>query len=425
MDNCAIDIQGLGKRYRIGRAVTRAANAREAVQRAVLAPFKYLSTRVSSAEEDEILWALKDVTFSVQQGEVVGIIGRNGAGKSTLLKILSKITDPTNGQAIIRGRVNSLLEVGTGFHPELTGRENIYLNAAMHGMKRVEIDRSLDEIIGFSGIEKFIDTPVKRYSSGMYTRLAFAVAAHLDPDVLIVDEVLAVGDAQFQARCIEKMGAVASEGRTVLFVSHNMQAITSLCTRCVLVEGGCIVKDGSPQEVVAAYLESRIEYHAFKEWQGEDAPGNGMVRLRSIRVLSHDGRISYDHSLKAPVTLEMECEINDSPQRVHAGLHVYNRQNICLFAVTNHNDASWREIRSTPGCYRLRCTIPGNFLNDGRHHVHAFLVRDLTEIIVKEEGVVSFIVHDYGESRGGYVQQWVGAVRPQLPWEAERIREDH
>lgn len=423
MSENAIDIRGLGKRYRIGRAVTRAANAHEVVQRVIAAPFKYLSTRMSSAAEDEILWALKDVTFSVQQGEVVGIIGRNGAGKSTLLKILSKITDPTNGEAIIRGRVNSLLEVGTGFHPELTGRENIYLNAAMHGMKRADIDSSLDEIIGFSGISKFMDTPVKRYSSGMYTRLAFAVAAHLDPDVLIVDEVLAVGDAQFQARCIEKMGSVASEGRTVLFVSHNMQAITSLCTRCILMEGGCTVKDGLPQEVVETYLETNIVHRASREWPEDEAPpGSAAVTMRAVRVIAEDESVSYDYDMAKPITLEMECDVRDADAKVHVSFHVYNQQNICLFAVANHNDKHWTETRSEGGLFRIRCTIPGNFLNDGRHHVHAFMVQDLTKTIAKEEGVVSFHVHDYGASRGGYVQQWVGAVRPLLPWESEKMR---
>ena len=420
----AIEIQGLGKRYRIGRAVTQPANARDAIQRLLLAPFKYLSMRVRRAEEDEILWALKDVTFSVQQGEVVGIIGRNGAGKSTLLKILSKITDPTEGHASIRGRVNSLLEVGTGFHPELTGRENIYLNAAMHGMKRAEIDRSLDEIVAFSGIAKFIDTPVKRYSSGMYTRLAFAVAAHLDPDVLIVDEVLAVGDAQFQSRCIEKMGSVASEGRTVLFVSHNMQAITSLCTRCVLMENGMVVKDASPQETVEAYLETRIAHRASREWSPKEAPGNSAAMMRAVRVLAEDGSVSYDYNMAKPIILEVECEIHDAAAKVHVGFHVYNQQNICLFAVTNHTAREWIEARSKGGRCRVRCTIPGNFLNEGRHHVYAFLVQDLTKTIAKEEGVVSFHVHDYGESRGGYVQQWVGAVRPLLPWSVERVPEE-
>ena len=256
MSDAAIVVEGLGKMYRISKAVQRPANAREALVRGLASPFDYLKRKMQGPSEDEILWALKDVSFEVKEGEVLGIIGRNGAGKSTLLKILSRITEPTTGHAEIRGRVNSLLEVGTGFHPELTGRENIYMNAAMHGMKRREINAKLDEIIAFAEVEKFIDTPVKRYSSGMYTRLAFAVAAHLEPDILIVDEVLAVGDAAFQKKCLGKMQDVAGQGRTVLFVSHQMAAVASLCKSCILLEKGENRRRGDPSEVIAEYMNA-------------------------------------------------------------------------------------------------------------------------------------------------------------------------
>jgi lipopolysaccharide transport system ATP-binding protein len=267
MSDIAIRAENLSKRYRIGGPSTglrtgpqaRYKTIRESLVEAVQAPFHRLSSVVrgqSSVVSDETIWALKDVSFEVKRGEVVGIIGRNGAGKTTLLKVLSRITEPTEGYAEIHGRVGSLLEVGTGFHPELTGGENIYLNGAILGMKRAEIDRKFDEIVAFAEIEKFIDTPVKHYSSGMYVRLAFAVAAHLEPENLLVDEVLAVGDVAFQKKCMGKMGEVATEGRTVLFVSHNMTAIQSLCRRSILLDGGEIIFDGPTAHVVERYLSS-------------------------------------------------------------------------------------------------------------------------------------------------------------------------
>jgi lipopolysaccharide transport system ATP-binding protein len=254
MTDVAIQVEGLGKRYRIGRP--RQNNTlRDAFSDAIRAPFRWMRNH-STPGSDDTFWALRDVSFEVKRGEIVGVIGRNGAGKSTLLKILSRITEPTTGEARIYGRVGSLLEVGTGFHPELTGRENVYLNGAILGMKRREIARKFDEIVAFSEVEKFIDTPVKHYSSGMYVRLAFAVAAHLEPDILIVDEVLAVGDFAFQQKCLGRMGAVASGGHTVLFVSHNMAAIESLCDRGIVLEEGSVTFSGGQREAVARYHQS-------------------------------------------------------------------------------------------------------------------------------------------------------------------------
>jgi lipopolysaccharide transport system ATP-binding protein len=254
MGNTAVRVVGLGKRYRIGLRQRRPATLRETISRAAAAPFSYAASLLRLPSEDEILWALKDVSFEVPQGAVVGIIGRNGAGKSTLLKILSRITEPTEGYAELYGRVGSLLEVGTGFHPELTGRENIYLSGTILGMTRSEVGRKFDQIVDFSGIERFIDTPVKRYSSGMYVRLAFAVAAHLEPEILLVDEVLAVGDVEFQQKCLGKMSDVAGEGRTVLFVSHNMSAVRQLCETAMLLDAGMIHQKGSASECVDSYL---------------------------------------------------------------------------------------------------------------------------------------------------------------------------
>lgn len=280
-----VEARGVSKRYRLGvRAQPYAHNLRDALVGTLRAPLQWVRRRIS--RPDELLWALKDVSFNVTPGEVVGIIGRNGAGKSTLLKILSRITKPTSGEVDLYGRVGSLLEVGTGFHPELTGRENIFLNGAILGMQRSHIERKFDEIVAFAEIEKFLDTPVKRYSSGMYVRLAFAVAAHLEPEILIVDEVLAVGDAIFQKKCLGKIGDVAKEGRTVLFVSHNMAAVKSLCSRAMLLDSGRITHDGNVDDVVETYLLERSEV-ARTGVIPDEAPrlyGTGEAKLRSVTI---------------------------------------------------------------------------------------------------------------------------------------------
>ena len=282
MTDRVIQVEHLSKRYRIGLPPRRVAGYK-AVLHALKQPFRYLASTLREAREEEIIWALKDVSFEVAQGEVVGIIGKNGAGKSTLLKILSRITEPTEGRALIRGRVGSLLEVGTGFHPELTGRENIYLNGSVLGMKKAEIERKFDEIVEFSGVRKFLDTQVKRYSSGMSVRLAFSVAAHLQPEILLVDEVLAVGDAAFQKKCLGKMGDVAAQGRTVLFVSHNMVAVQNLCHRVILLDGGGIADEGRPDQVVSRYLPRDQDGARERSWPDlTSAPGNEFVRLRRV-----------------------------------------------------------------------------------------------------------------------------------------------
>lgn len=290
MGNLAIAVEHLGKRYRIGHAAKCPENFREAVRSFVGAPFQYLRSRLRPPSEDELIWALKDVSFEVNHGEVLGIIGRNGAGKSTLLKILSRITEPTEGQAQVYGRVGSLLEVGTGFHQELTGRENIYLNGAILGMRRAEIDRRFDAIVDFSGVEKFLDTPVKRYSSGMYVRLAFAVAAHLEPEILLVDEVLAVGDVEFQKKCLGKMGDVAKEGRTVLFVSHNMATISGLCNRVVVLSKGQLLIDSYPKDAIKQYLSETLELETLSTQDFGKRKGNRCFRFTRIEMLDANTR---------------------------------------------------------------------------------------------------------------------------------------
>jgi len=311
MSDIAIRVERLSKRYRIGGPQARYKTIRETLVETARAPFRRLAEVArgqARATSDETIWALKDVSFEVKRGEVVGIIGRNGAGKSTLLKILSRITEPTSGRAEIHGRVGSLLEVGTGFHPELTGRENIYLNGAILGMKKAEIERKFDEIVAFSEIEKFLDTPVKHYSSGMYVRLAFAVAAHLEPEILLVDEVLAVGDAAFQKKCLGKMGDVAREGRTVLFVSHNMTAVQALCPQCVLLDSGRLAHQGETIKVVRHYLGSQRQTKQVFLGPMTRRTGSGGARYTAVRILDSEGQVTSSVSIGGKVTIELEFE---------------------------------------------------------------------------------------------------------------------
>ena len=285
MDDIAIRVERLGKMYRIGEPREKYKTMRESIMKALTGPIRRFHSAKLSPRNSQTIWALRDVSFEVKRGEVVGIIGRNGAGKTTLLKILSRITEPTEGRAIIPGRVGSLLEVGTGFHPELTGRENIYLNGAILGMKKTEIDHKFDEIVAFAEVEKFIDTPIKHYSSGMYVRLAFAVAAHLEPEILLIDEVLAVGDAPFQKKCLGKIGDVAKGGRTVLFVSHNIGAIVSLCNRCILIDRGSVIQDGSASQVTALYLSSLYPtVEETSDLNKVNRYGTGKARFTSVKL---------------------------------------------------------------------------------------------------------------------------------------------
>ncbi len=313
MSDPIIRVENLGKRYRIGVPSPTAANWRAAVWGGMRAPFRYLSEMSRPPTEAEILWALRDVSFEVKQGEVVGLIGRNGAGKSTLLKVLSRITDPTTGRAVIRGRIGSLLEVGTGFHPDLTGRENIYLSGTILGMRKAEIDRKFDEIVAFSDIAKFLDTPVKRYSSGMYVRLAFSVAAHLEPEVLLVDEVLAVGDLAFQRKCLGKMESIShQDGRTVIFVSHNMQSIRDLCPRSLLLSGGQVVQDGPTSSVQAAYYEEMRRSEVTSDTSVHDTRhrrGSGAVRFTGIRVQDVQGNATFDFAMGDTIRFVLSYQV--------------------------------------------------------------------------------------------------------------------
>jgi len=425
MNDNAIIVDGISKLYRIGRKKRAYQTLRDTIADTFTGPFRRAASLLRGqaavdAEPDEIIWALKDVSFEIRKGEVVGFIGSNGAGKSTLLKILSRITDPTEGLAEIRGRVGSLLEVGTGFHPELTGRENIYLNGAILGMKRAEINRKFDEIVAFSEVERFVDTPVKHYSSGMYLRLAFAVAAHLEPEILIVDEVLAVGDASFQKKCQEKMSAVAKEGRTVLFVSHNMYAIKRLCERAILLTEGRVLLDGPAQHVVSAYLSAGRDTTAQKIWPDiSKAPGNEVVRLLSVKVKTEDDMVAEVVDIRKPVGVEMEYEVLQAGYVLVPYYTFLNDEGVFCFEVLD-SDPEWRQCPRPVGRYATTAWIPGNLLSEGKMIVYAAIITVEPRILhVNVPDVVVFDVVDSCEgdsARGNYMGIMTSAVRPLLKW---------
>jgi lipopolysaccharide transport system ATP-binding protein len=429
MTSPIIRVENLSKLYRLGKKDERSPTLIQALGRFARAPLEnyrrlHSLTHFDDADKaDDILWALRDISFEIRQGAVVGIIGRNGAGKSTLLKILSRIMPPTFGQAEIHGRLVSLLEVGTGFHPELSGRENVFLNGAILGMTRREILTKFDEIVAFAEIEKFIDTPVKRYSSGMYVRLAFAVAAHLEPEILIVDEVLAVGDAAFQQKCLGRMGKVAREGRTVLFVSHNMQAVSVLCEEAIMLNGGRIVATGPTKQVVDKYLSVGAHRKAEVSWPFHSAPHGDFIRLHSVKVEDRTGQVSYDQHCGEPIRLTMEfwCQRDT---KVIPSFHLYNQSSVMVFATgTLHIEELAKNIYST-GLHRCTCTIPAALLNSGTFSVNVFLGRETDGFpFVQVNDAVSFQVIDDGTGQGdAYTAgEWPGVIRPLLPWTGEKI----
>jgi lipopolysaccharide transport system ATP-binding protein len=363
------------------------------------------------------------VSFEVRPGEVVGVVGRNGAGKSTLLKVLSRITEPTEGRAVVRGRLGSLLEVGTGFHPELTGRENVYLNGAILGMRAREIGRKFDEIVAFSEVERFLDTPVKRYSSGMYVRLAFAVAAHLEPEILVVDEVLAVGDASFQRKCLGKMRDVAGAGRTVLFVSHNMTAVQGLCSRAVWLDGGGLAGDGPAREVVPRYLQTACASQTERVWDDPAAaPGNGAFRLRKASVRPAGGAAPGGLiTVRTPLVLEFEYWNLQPGARLNLSLHVFNDEGVRLFNTGPVREPLWHGRPFEAGLYRSTCLIPGDLLNDGAHRVQLMAVEDQARVIYNMDGALVFDVADEREATCRYHGDWPGALRPALDWATELL----
>lgn len=424
MSNKIIRVENLSKRYRIGLPPQKS-EGRKAFFQKLGKSFGYLASTMREATEQEILWALKDVSFEVTQGEVVGLVGRNGAGKSTLLKILSRITEPTEGRAFINGRVGSLLEVGTGFHPELTGRENIYMNGAVLGMRRAEINSKFDEIAAFSGVEKFLDTPVKRYSSGMSVRLAFSVAAHLQPEVLLVDEVLAVGDAAFQKKCLGKMGDVAAEGRTILFVSHNMVALQNLCSRAIWLQDGQKVVDGPASDVVISYLQAANPGVREQFWdEMERAPGNDFVRLRRLSVRPANGSPEEAITMETPFVIEVEFWNLTSDLFLDVRLFLYTEYDVVALGSDTSYEPEWHGRQFPVGLFRSECVIPGNWLNSDSYRVGVEIVKDgRRKVFVQENNWLSFDIAELGERGGTWYGKERGIFRPRLEWKTELVNE--
>ena len=428
MTDIALRVDHLSKQFRIGRQ-ERYKTFRDAVSDMTLAPVRRAAgllrgNPAAAANLSETIWALRDVSFEVKHGEVVGIIGRNGAGKSTLLKVLSRITEPTTGHADVYGRIGALLEVGTGFHPELTGRENIYLNGAILGMSREEIQRKFDEIVDFAGVEKFIDTPVKHYSSGMGLRLGFAVAAHLEPEILIVDEVLAVGDAEFQKKCMGKMSQVAGEGRTVLFVSHNMAAVQSLCqTAILLAEGKVILQDQAPT-IVRAYL-APVEANVMQQrvWTDETAPGNENARLLRTSIKSSSGEPITDIQTTTPLAVEIIYESHGSDAQLSPSVNVHDSNGALVLNSAPVHETEWFGKPHPSGEYRSICHIPGYFLNTGIYRIDILLVENQSRVICRLADILAFEVKDSLDTRGTatWFGRWEGIVHPNLEWHTVRV----
>lgn len=420
MSAVVIRCEGIGKRYRMGER-QRYRALRDTLTDALRAPFRRLRKAfgpkpTEDSREAEFFWALKNVSFEIRHGEVLGIIGRNGAGKSTLLKILSRITNPTVGRARIRGRAGALLEVGTGFHPELTGRENIYLNGAILGMTRREIERKFEEIVEFSECARFLDMPVKHYSSGMYMRLAFAVAAHLETEILFVDEVLAVGDVSFQKKCLGKIGDVAYQGRTVLFVSHNLLAVDSLCSRAICLHEGKIVMEGQARKVTSSYLQNWIPSSTEVTYEDKaSAPGNDMLRLRHARIRPVRESAMGQITVRTPFVVEFEYWKMIDQGTLELGVKVFDEHGTLLFCTW------WPGDRPVPaGLLRSWFVVPGDLLNTGTHRIHLEAYLGPMEVISLDDLLV-FEVHDTDDLRHMYHEDWPGAVRPNLEWTTEQI----
>jgi lipopolysaccharide transport system ATP-binding protein len=425
----AINVENLSKIYRIGLKEQIHDNIAGAVFDFIKSPLKnyryYRSLyRFDDIVEDGfkqdpnvlgIIWALKNVSFKVKQGQVLGVIGSNGAGKSTLLKILSKITPPTQGRAEFRGRISSLLEVGTGFHPELTGRENIYLNGTILGMSKKEIDRKFDDIVEFSEIEKFIDTPVKRYSNGMRVRLAFSVSAHLEPEILLIDEVLAVGDAAFQKKSLGKMGSVAKAGRTVLFVSHNMGAITELCEKVIWLEDGRLIRSGEPDEVVSAYLKDNIQSSAI--WTNTQLNNKGQeVHIQSVKILNKDNLPVSVLSFDAPFQIQIIYDVMRPIRNLSVTLQFVNSHDVLIFESMDTDTGDLKGNKRKVGQYRATCHIPQFFLKPGNYNLNVAAFVERMKIIEKKDKILSFDVTEVGYSLN-YGR--LGYVTPVFDWDVE------
>jgi lipopolysaccharide transport system ATP-binding protein len=428
----AISVKNLGKQYRIGAAQTKFQYGmlRDVLMDTVTAPVRWAKALTGRSRRPQLdsaknyIWALNDVSFDLEEGKVLGIVGRNGAGKSTLLKVLSRVTEPTKGTVTVRGRVGSLLEVGTGFHPELTGRENIYLNGAVLGMKRTEIDSKFDEIVEFSEVSQFIDTPVKRYSSGMYLRLAFAVAAHLEPEILVVDEVLAVGDAEFQRKCLGKMGDVAQQGRTVLFVSHNMSAILRLTQEAIVLKKGQLIKRAPSPEAVDFYLSSGQAETGEHIWQNDEVPVNAApFRPLAIRIKDKTGKIVDTVRSTEPTTVEWEYQLDAPVTGLRVGMYLNTMRGEYVFTAFDTDDAQQYEQFGArqAGRYISRCEIPADFFNEGRYYLGVNASSFGVRRYFMDENAISFNVDITGAPGMQWPELRQGPIRPRLNWKIEKL----
>jgi len=431
-----IQSDALSKIYRLGARARVNRTFRETIMDSFTSPIRNLRElrRITTFNPEEtgtlkdivqletdFIWALRDISFSVNEGEVVGIVGKNGAGKSTLLKILSRITEPTTGEVKLHGRVTSLLEVGTGFHPELTGRDNIYLNGTILGMRKAEIDRKFDEIVAFSEIDKFLDTPVKRYSSGMYVRLAFAVAAHLESEIILVDEILAVGDASFQKKCLGKMNDISSkEGRTILFVSHNMPAVRKFCRRGILLDEGCIQLDGDVNTVINRYLELGSHTTSSTTWEPPKRPGNQSMKIISVMLTDTHGQEAPIMNISEDLFVEITFEIISGKLIPQFSLILFDVEGNCIFSSLNNKDNMYGTPLS-PGRYRTSCCIPGNLLNAGRFSITIVGFINNWYEGFRIENALSFDAVDDGLLKGDYHGNYSGPFRPLLQWGTEKI----
>jgi lipopolysaccharide transport system ATP-binding protein len=418
----AVHVENLGKKYKIGTAPQNRGGYN--TLRDTLANTFSRQKRLEAKGPDNIIWAVRNISFDVEEGQVLGIIGHNGAGKSTLLKLLSRVVEPTEGMMQLRGRVGSLLEVGTGFHPELTGRENLYLNGAILGMHRSEIDRKFDEIVDFSEVEKFIDTPVKRYSSGMYLRLAFAVAAHLEPEILVVDEVLAVGDAEFQRKCLGKMNDVAEAGRTVLFVSHNMSAVLRLTDESIVLEKGRMIMRAPSAEAVDYYLSAGHARAGEKVWDAEDVPPTATpFKPRAIRIVDNRGNVVETIRSTESFQIEFEYDLSAPITGLRVGIYLYTARGEPVFTSFDTDDPRMFNTYTerAAGHYLSRCVIPPDLLNTGRYtlgvNASAYRIRRY----FAEERTLEFNVDPAGAPGMHWSEPRPGAIRPRLDWKIEKL----
>ena len=426
----AISVKNISKQYKIGAAQQKFQYGmfRDVLMDTLTIPVRlYRALRgqgMRGTTGTSTIWALNDVSFDLEEGQVLGIVGRNGAGKSTLLKILSRVTEPTKGTVTVRGRVGSLLEVGTGFHPELTGRENIYMNGAILGMKSAEIDRNFDEIVDFSEVGKFIDTPVKRYSSGMYLRLAFAVAAHLEPEILVVDEVLAVGDAEFQRKCLGKMNDVAQQGRTVLFVSHNMSAILRLTNEAIVLNKGQLIKRAPTAEAVDFYLASGQAESGQRVWGVDEVPAaSAPFKPVAIRIKDGSGNVVDTVRSVEPVTVEWEYQIDAPITGLRVGMYISTMRGEYIFTAFDTDDAKQYEQFGArqSGRYISRCTIPADFFNEGRYSLGVNASSFGVQRYFMDENALSFNVDISGAPGTQWPEVRQGPIRPRFDWKIEKL----